>query len=322
VATAPAACNYLGMRSLTVVAPLLVAVTALAACSSDRPGSGFDGNSSGSSGGFGTSGSTGSLPGTTPGGGNQTGCSEAAKLVYVVSDSNELYSFAPNTTTFTLIGTLSCPSGGATPNSMAVDRTGTAWVNFSDGGLFKVSTSDASCQATTFKKLQSGFQRFGMAFATNSATSQDETLYVVGIEGTSGGKGLASIDLKTMELIKIGDFSGALRGQGAELTGTGDGRLFGFFTTEPNATLAQIDKASGATTGDQDLNGVNTGQAWAFSFWGGDFWFYTSPGAVPSTVTRKQSSTDGSLSTAKADVGGFRIVGAGVSTCAPTTPPR
>ena len=123
-----------------------------------------------------------------------------------------------------------------------------------------------------------------------------------------------------MTLTKLGDFSGDLQGQGAELTGTGDGRLYGFFTTQPDATLAQIDKNTGATTGETSLNGVNTGSAWAFSFWGGDFWFYTSSGA-PSTVTRKQTSTDGNLSTAKDDVGGFRIVGAGVSTCAPTTPP-
>jgi hypothetical protein len=125
-----------------------------------------------------------------------------------------------------------------------------------------------------------------------------------------------------MKLTTIGDFSASLRGRGAELTGTGDGRLYGFFTTAPNATLALINKATGATSADQDLKGVNTGQAWAFSFWGGDFWFYTSPGTVPSTVTRKLASTDGSIAVAKQDVGGFRIVGAGVSTCAPTAPPR
>ena len=39
---------------------------------------------------------------------------------------------------------------GATPNSMAVDRSGTAWVNYSDGRLFKVSTKDAKC--TKIKK--------------------------------------------------------------------------------------------------------------------------------------------------------------------------
>jgi hypothetical protein len=315
------------MRGVAVLGPLkvLALVMALASCGSSSPRSGFDSTptgSSGSLGGVGSSGSLGGGPATPDAGANQAGCSEAAKLVYVVTDQNELYSFAPDKVTFTSIGTLSCPSAVATPNSMAVDRSGTAWVNFSDGSLFKVSTADASCSATSFKPGQSGFGRFGMAFATNSATSQDETLYVVGIEGLAGGKGLAKIDLLTMALTTIGDFSGNLQGQGAELTGTGDGRLFGFFTTSPYATLAQIDKSAGATSAAQPLNGVSTGNAWAFSFWGGDFWFYTSNGLSPSTVTRKQTSTDGSLSTAKKDVGGFRIVGAGVSTCAPTAPPR
>ena len=162
-----------------------------------------------------------------------------------------------------------------------------------------------------------------MAFATNGATSVEETLYVVGIEGINAGKGLAKIDLTTMKLTTLGDFSGDLTGQGAELTGTGDGRLFGFFTTKPNAKLAQIDKGTGATTGRIDARRrVSTGDAWAFSFWGGDFWFYTAVKPAPSVLTRKQSSTDGNISTVKQDVGGFRIVGAGVSTCAPTTPPR
>lgn len=293
------------------------------ACSSATPPSGFGDEAD--SPGFGDGGTSGTIggnkPGTTPTG-NQTGCSEAAKLVYVVSDTNELFSFAPDKAAFTKIGRLDCPAGGATPNSMAVDREGTAWVNFSDGSLFKVSTADASCQATTYEKGQGGLRRLGMAFATTSATSQDETLYVVGIEGINGGKGLSKIDLGTMKLTKLGEFSGALAGQGAELTGTGDGRLFGFFTTQPNATLAEIDKSSGATSGDSSLSGVNTGNAWAFSFWGGDFWFYTSTGIAPSMVTRKQSSTDGRITTTKQDVGGFRIVGAGVSTCAPTEPPR
>lgn len=301
-----------------------VALFACGACGSSSRTSDFEETPEAP--GFGDGGnSSGTIGGKNPaadGGSNQAGCSEAAKLVYVVSDSNELFSFAPDKTAFTKIGQLDCPSGGATPNSMAVDRTGSAWVNFSDGSLFEVSTADASCRATTYQKGQGGLTRFGMAFATSSATSQEETLYVVGIEGASGGRGLAKIDLTTMKLTAIGDFSGKLAGQGAELTGTGDGRLFGFFTTQPNATLAQIDKGTGATSGDASLAGVSTGNAWAFSFWGGDFWFYTSSGITPSTVTRKQTSTDGSISTAKKDVGGFRIVGAGVSTCAPTAPPR
>jgi hypothetical protein len=249
------------------------------------------------------------------------GCSDAAKLVYVVDDAKQLYSFEPALLRFTKIGKLACPTT-ATPNSMAVDRSGTAWVNMSDGTLFKASTADASCSATPFQPNQQGFVRFGMAFASDTAGGTSETLYVVGINDTDSGKGLAKIDLTTFVLTTIGDFSGALKGKGAELTGTGNGKLYGFFTTSP-ATLAEIDKTTGATSNERKLDGVDTGSAWAFSFWGGDFWFYTAAGSLvpePSKVTQLRASSDDALQLVRSDVGGFRIVGAGVSTCAPTSP--
>ena len=256
---------------------------------------------------------------TTPG-----GCTDAAKLVYVVSAENDLYSFKPDGLVFSKIGRLNCAAGAlASPNSMAVDRSGTAWVNYSDGTLFKVSTKDATCQSTGFQPNQSQFVKFGMAFSSNAAGSNDETLYVAGLSDLlAGGRaGLGKIDLASMKLTFIGDYSGTLRGQGAELTGTGDAKLFGFYTTEP-ATLAALDKATGATADNKSLTGVRTGDAWAFSFWGGDFWFYTATGGQESRVTRLRSSGDGSITVVMPQVGGFRIVGAGVSTCAPTVPPR
>jgi hypothetical protein len=255
-------------------------------------------------------------------GGSQAGCSESAKLVYVLSQERGLYSFNPGTLTFKQIGTLNCPTA-ATPNSMAVDRQGTAWVNYDDGRLYKVSTSDASCATTTFQPGQSQFMKFGMAFSSDAAGSEKETLYVASIEdplgGGAGGR-LAKIDLSTMKLTVLGNFTGSQAGQGAELTGTGDAHLFGFFTTQP-AELAQIDKSNGATSGTKSLTGVSTGDAWAFSFWGGDFWFYTADLISTSQVTRLKTATDGSISVVKSNLG-FRIVGAGVSTCAPTTPPK
>lgn len=294
-------------------------------CSGGGSSSGFgpEGSSSGSSGSSGasSSGFGGSSSGSSGSSGAGAGCADSAKLVYVVSEENGLYAFDPAALKFTSKGTLSCPAGGATPNSMAVDRHGTAWVNYSDGSLFEVSTADASCKATSYAKGQGGFTRVGMAFSSDSAGSEAETLYVVGIDGVGSGQGLGKIDLKTMKLTKIGDFSGSLRGQGAELTGTGDGKLYGFFTTSP-ASLAEIDKTTGATKTPKTLTGVSTGLAWAFSFWGGDFWFYTSGGIEPSRVTRMKAATDQSIGVAVANVGGFRIVGAGVSTCAPTTPPK
>lgn len=297
----------------------LASATLACACASQTDGATFNGTKgdpAASSGGIFGKPPSGSDPGV-----GADGCSEAARLVYVVSDDDTLHAFRPAEGRFDRIGTLSCPAGLATPNSMAIDRAGTAWVNYSDGSLFKVSTKDARCEATTFQKGQSGFVKFGMAFATDGAGSTRETLYVVGIDAGDRGKGLAKIDLSSMKLTPIGDFSGALTGRGAELTGTGDGKLFGFFTTRPSATLAAIDRGRGATSGDQTLGGVSTGVAWAFSFWGGDFWFYTSDGSASSSVTRLKASSDKSIDVVKRNVG-FTIVGAGVSTCAPTTPPR
>jgi hypothetical protein len=314
------------MRKLALHGALFSIAVVLVACGGDdQKSSGFEKKPAGSEGGFGSNENTsGGLGNKNPSAPSGDGCAAEARLVYVVSMENDLYSFAPDTVTFTKVGNLKCPANGATPNSMAIDRSGNAWVNYSDGGLFKVSTKDASCSSTPFQRGQSGFVKFGMAFATNGASSTDETLYVSGITDAlfgGEGQGLAKIDLGTFKLTPIGDYSGGLRGSGAELTGTGDGRLFGFFTTQP-ATLAQIDKGAGSTSNDKSLSGVSTGLAWAFSFWGGDFWFYTSNGVSASTVTQLKASGDGSIKTAKADVGGFKIVGAGVSTCAPTAPPR
>lgn len=300
---------------------------ALAACSSAPAPSGFQDKPAGSENGFGDGSPSGSLGSSGGGGGgddsanaNSAGCSEEAKQVYVVSEQYDLYKFEPDKLAFTKIGRLACAASGATPNSMAVDRSGTAWVNYSDGRLFKVSTKDAKCTGTSFQPGQAGLLKFGMAFASNAAGSQEETLFVSGIHDSTfndGGKGLAKIDLSSLKLTPVSDYDGALAKKGAELTGTGDGRLYGFFTTFPDATLARIEKASATTSESRALEGVFTGTAWAFSFWGGDFWFYTSSGP-PSSVTRLHAKT-GEIEVVKQDVGGFRIVGAGVSTCAPLT---
>ncbi len=56
---------------------------------------------------------------------------------------------------------------------------------------------------------------------------------------------------------------------------------------------------------------------YAFSFWGGDFYFYTAP--TDQTIVTHLSSATGTTTNASPLT--FTIVGAGVSTCAPTVPP-
>lgn len=250
-------------------------------------------------------------------------CSAAAQLVYVVSEQNELHSFNPAKGEFKLIGKLDCEAAqGFGPNSMAVDRSGTAWINYEDGTLFKASTENAKCTATSFEPNQAGFLKFGMAFVSEKAGSANEALFISGLGDVATiGKGFGRINQSTLKLTMIGDYSPPLSGRGAELTGTGEGKLFGFFATDPQATLAQVTPAAGATADTTGLTGVQTRESWAFSFWGGDFWFYTSAKGGRSSVQRLALTGDKQITVTNPDVG-FAIVGAGVSTCAPTEPPK
>ena len=188
-----------------------------------------------------------------------------------------------------------------------------------------MSTLDASCQPTSIS-LYDGWYRMGMGFSSDAAGGAAETLFVTGTDALGGtSPGLGRIDIVAGTLAPVGEFSGALNGANAELTGNGDGRLFGFFTTTP-VQVAEIDKGSGAIVSTAQLQGVETPFAWAFSFWGGDFYLYTAPdpNAFPdrtSNVTRYRPS-DGSVDAAYMTNVGFRIVGAGVSTCAPLAPPE
>ena len=251
--------------------------------------------------------------GTTGSGGSSGGCTEEAKLVYVVGEGNELYSFYPPTLALNQVGIINCPEAGfATPFSMAVDRQGTAWVLFSDGRIHHVSTSNAACEATSYQAGQLGFQTFGMGFVSDTAGSDAETLYV----GDYFGSGLGKIDTSTLTLSFVGPYD-ALPGSAAELTGTGDARLFGFFNETP-IIIAEINKTSASIISQASQPTVSIGSGWAFAFWGGDFWLFTSP-TGDSQIDRYQPAS-GMTTTVKTNLGA-NIVGAGVSTCAPVEPP-
>jgi hypothetical protein len=256
------------------------------------------------------------------GDGPTSGCAAGADLVYAATEEKELYAFDPMTATFTLLGTIDC-AGGQYVNSMALDRNAIAWINYGDGSLWKVDTHHPQpCQATGYKPGQQGITLFGMAFSAKSSGSSDETLFVDDL----GGSGLGFIDLATMQLQRLGPFQGALAGRAAELNGTGDARLFGFFAGSPlgdaaSASVEQIDPATQGSTRSYPLAAIDTGSDWAFAFWAGDFYLFTADKydmTMPDTTVTRFRPSDGSL-TKIADLT-FRIVGAAASTCAPTTP--
>ncbi len=245
----------------------------------------------------------------------------AATLIYVVTTQYDLYSFEPTAGSFKRIGNITCPApSGATPFSMAVDRRGVAYVVFQNsagpngpslpgnGMLFRVSTSTAACIGTSYVPGQQGIATFGMGFASNT-NGPDETLFIASDDGQPR---LGAIDVQNFTLGIIGPFNPPITR--AELTGTGDGRLFAFYAkSATSSAIAQIDKQTGQVTAESPLATVSQGTHWAFGFWGGDFYTFTGPQGG-TTVTRFRPSDNSVADIAQLNQ---EIVGAGVSTCAP-----
>jgi hypothetical protein len=324
-------------RRLRRLALCMLSGAALAACSatngtlagsgsgsSENSGAGAGSSAGSASGGAGTAANGSGAGGSSGvglfdggfgggGGGNGQSCSVASQYVYTLTADNKLYKFDPPSLTFTLIGDLDCPTQTATPFSMAVDRNAGAWSVFTDGSLYQIDTSNAHCTATAYAPGQSGFFTFGMGFSSNSPGSSDETLFVSSDDDPS----LASIDTTTLTLTPIGAYD-QLDAR-AELTGTGDARLFGAFEGTPYI-VAQIEKSDAKILSQAPQTAIQyapDSSNFAFAFWGGDFWLFVGPGSSTDVFHYKPS--DGT--TTKVSTVQFEIVGAGVSTCAPITPP-
>ncbi|HSO36229.1 MAG TPA: hypothetical protein VLT33_27065 [Labilithrix sp.] len=230
-------------------------------------------------------------------------CADETKQIYVLGSDKVLYRFYPDTLKFLRIGTVACPTVADT-FSMAIDRRGVAWVEYTDGRLFAVNTSNAKCQSTAFRPGQTGFEVFGMGYSRNGDSADGETLYVA-------GAGLASLDTKSFDL----KFLGSLSFGRTELTGL-DTKLFAF--SVGSGVIAGLNKTTAATEVVYRTSAIEERAAFAFAQWGGDFWLFT--GSTRSIVT--QYKPVGDTSTVVVKDPGMLIVGAGSSTCAPTTPPR
>jgi hypothetical protein len=250
-------------------------------------------------------------------------------LIYLVTSRSSLYSFYPPTAQFARIGALSCPTpppsgSGWQPFSMAVDRQGTAYVLFSDGGaggqLFRVSTATAACASLPYVGGQDGFDTFGMGFVGNTDGGA-ETLYVaLNTEQTDAAPKLAVLDVANFQLSMVETITPADIAS-AELTGTGDGRLFAFYELGASSAIAQLDPSTGRALGNDDLTALpqmlpSGTSGWAFAFWGNDFYLFTTdPAGTGGSIITRFDPADGSQ-TMVATLPEL-IVGAGVSTCAP-----
>jgi hypothetical protein len=273
-------------------------------------------------------------------GSGSDGCADDAKLIFVVDDKNILAQFNPMTKAFTQLGTLKCPAGKAaadptmpaTPFSMAVDRTAQAYVLYNDDKIYKVDTTQPTlpCTATAWT-TQDNLHEFGMGYSTDMPGGMTDTLFFAGgadLNGPpTGNASFATINTAGFTATPVGMITGR-----PELTGNADAELWGWFpdvtggTTTPR--VAQIDKSSGAlvaanTYMEPTLDDGQVPKAWAFGFYGGDYWVFLQLASQSQTTVyevagpHNMTSTPGKIVSMTPAVG-LTIVGAGVSTCAPT----
>jgi hypothetical protein len=243
------------------------------------------------------------------------GCAEATTFVYVLDDASNLYKFDPKINTkaaFTKIGKVGC---AGSPNSMAVARDGIAYVDMADSSdkltsLAMVDITNASCKGSAKFDQASGYGRFGMGYSTDTAGSTTETLFI----GDTSASKMAKLDPASGAVTPIG----TLPGSGPEFTGNALGELWAFMPQTSPAKVAQIDKTTGKAIQSFNLPGLPASpSAWAFAFWGGDYYIFLMSALDTSTSVYKFSTTTKTAPKYIANIG-IRIVGAGVSTCAPT----
>ncbi|WP_437816333.1 hypothetical protein [Sorangium sp. So ce1078] len=268
-------------------------------------------------------------------------CSEVTHHIYAVSAYSELYSFHPATMEFRSIGQFDCsiPIDGwqresVSPLSMAVDREGVAWILSSNGRVVRLDIATGRCEPTSFKGIERAVPWFGMAFASDGTPGQ-ETLYVrealltpqpdEEANRVAPTRALGVFDTRRHTLRLLGTGAGG----DADLTGTGEGRLFGFVKGLPGetASLDEFNRATGARRSATPLPGVNihSSASWAFATWGGDFYLFVSNpdpvDMITSSVYRFNPASPAPPELLRGDLP-IGVIGAGVSTCAPTEVPR
>lgn len=263
-------------------------------------------------------------------------CPDGSDLIYVVDSSYRLLSFDPSDDlhVFNLRGNLNCPAGqtlpgwgglgSATPFSMSVDRSGQAWVLYTSGQIFWTDANNPEfCTLSPWQSGTEGFELFGMGFVTDAPGAGTEKLYIAGGTVTQ----MATHATGRLGVMDPIDMSFSVAGSltpsefSPELTGTGDAELFAYFPGMASSGIAMLDRSNGSNAASWQIPPLPGAlRAWAFAHWGGRYYIfvtYLDPfGGEVSQVHRFDPEL-GEAEIILEDIP-YVIVGAGVSTCAPT----
>lgn len=236
-------------------------------------------------------------------------CAVTDDLIYVLSrDDSRLYTFDPVSQRFGDLGVIHCGTS-QTPGSMAVSRDGVAYVRYADNSVFAVDLATLGCSATAYADRSTHFDSFGMGYATDSAETWRDQLYVAN-EGALG-----VLDTDTWSVTKLGSMPSQ-----SELTGNAAGELWAMLPLEHPAQLVQLDRDSAATLKTLKLSRFpdpGNIDAFAFATWGGAFYLFVREYGMGSSTDVYEVDATGTMTKVLEHVG-FDVVGAGVSTCAPT----
>ncbi len=236
------------------------------------------------------------------------------ELIYLVGSDRTLFSFDPRKLPgdpYRKIGELAC--GASSPFSMAVDRTGVAWVVYQTGTLYQVSLLDAHCFAQAAAP-EGAPRTFGMGFVSDGPKATTEKLYVATEDASNT---FATIDTSVFptQWHAVGKVA-AKQERNPELTGTGEGRIYGYFpNAEGRGFVQELDRSGTAIGKRWDLPaGRGHVGAWAFAFWGDVFYVFLSLENTNEVHAIHRATGKHEIVQKSSP---HRIVGAGVSTCAP-----
>ena len=181
----------------------------------------------------------------------------------------------------------------------------------SRGSTRSPSCTTGACSATGYQPNQLGFSTYGMGSSFDSRTGLD-TLYLA-----STSSQLGSLSFPSLTVTSIGFFPL----ESAELTGTGDGQLWAFVPPRGgSAVLARLDPSNANVLERYSLPTINSVGGWAIKFFGGAFFIFI--GSDIWKVERRgldPTRPEPTIPPVRVLVTpGRDIVGAGVSTCAPT----
>lgn len=183
------------------------------------------------------------------------------------------------------------------------------FTNGDTGHLAEVNLTTLAC---TIVKEYSGSasNTFSQTFFAPTAGNEEERL----LTADAAGSGLGTIDVTTWAQQPIRHFDGALGN--CDLTGSAAGKLYGFFLAG-QPLLVELDPATAGTISSRVMSEVSIQWALTFAFWGGEFWIFTTPGPNRHASVQRFNPQTGIVSPPVLELP-FAVMGAGVSTCAPT----